>query len=92
MVRLDWRMLVGCLYLLFKVQSHHTDHHEEEYDHAHHDEAEEHPQHVNLKNIDEIMNGVKEMNFLLSHVCLTHFSLRSLRFQFQLFSPPTLSQ
>ena len=54
MVRLDWRMLVGCLYLLFKVQSHHTDHYEEEYDHAHHDEAEEHPQHVHLDKINEV--------------------------------------
>ena len=46
--------LDGCLYLLFKVQSHHTDHDEEEYDHAHHDEAEEHPQHVHLDKINEV--------------------------------------
>ena len=54
MAGLDWRMLVGCLYLLFKVQPHHTDHYEEEDDHAHHDEAEEHPQHVHLDKINEV--------------------------------------
>ena len=46
--------MVGCLYLLFKVQPHDTDHDEEEYDHAHHDEAEEHPQHVHLDKINEV--------------------------------------
>ena len=46
--------MAGCLYLLFEVQPHDTDHYEEEYDHAHHDEAEEHPQHVHLDKINEV--------------------------------------
>ena len=45
------------MYLLLKVQPHHTDHNEEEDNHAHHDESEEHPQHVHLQNIDEVVSG-----------------------------------
>ena len=54
MVRLEDVGWLLSLYSLSEVQSHHTDHYEEEYDHAHHDEAEEHPQHVHLDKINEV--------------------------------------
>ena len=62
----DW----SGLYLLLEVQSHHTDHYEEEYDHAHHDEAEEHPQHVHLDKINEVTC----LSFCLTAACLTQIN------------------
>ena len=69
MVRLEDVGWLFSLYSLSEVQSHHTDHYEEEYDHAHHDEPQEHPQHVHLDKINEVRC------FLTHCCCLTHFNL-----------------